>query len=101
MAALAAEADVKLAELRRQNEQLFDATSEAFNEGVAKTAARFPAVELRPKIEAAGLKARIVDCYNDNKGQTLNCAKVVAEFKRSLDDATMDYLRTQMPAFGT
>ena len=101
LATLSAEAEAKLAELRRQNEQLFDATSEAFNKGVADTAARFPSLDLRPKIEAAGLTAKIVDCYDNNKGQTLNCSKVVAEFKQSLDDVTMDYLRSQIPAFGT
>lgn len=101
LASLGVEAEAKLGELRRQNEQLFDATSEAFNKGVAETAARFPSLELRPKIEAAGLTARLVDCYANNKGLTLNCSKVVAEFKQSLDDVRMDYLQTQMPAFGT
>ena len=101
LTSLAAEAEAKLGELRLQNEQLFDATSEAFNKGVAETAARFPSLDLRPKIEAAGLKARLIDCYANNKGQTLNCSKIVAEFKQSLDEATMDYLRTQMPSFGT
>jgi len=101
LTSLGAEAEAKLNELRRQNEQLFDVTSEAFNKGVAETAGRFPSLDLRPKIEAAGLSARLVDCYASNKGQTLNCSKIVAEFKQSLDDVTMDYLRTQIPAFGS
>jgi len=99
LAGLAAEAEVKMAELRLKNEQLFDATSEAFNKGVSATAARFPDIGLRPQVEASGLKARLIDCYENNKGQTLNCAKIVGEFKKTLDDVTMDYLRTKMPAF--
>ena len=101
LTALAAEAEIKLVELRRHNEQLFDATSEAFNKGVVDTAARFPSLGLRPAIEASGLKARLIECYENNKGQTLNCSKVVTEFRQSLDQVTMDYLNNRMPAFAT
>merc|ERR1719259_564780 len=94
-------ADAKLAELRRQNEQLFDATSEAFNKGVADTAARFPALGLRPMVEASGLKAKLIECYESNKGQTLNCSKVVGEFRQSLDQVTMEYLSNRMPSFAS
>jgi len=101
LATLAAEADAKLSELRRQNEQLFDATSEAFNKGVADTAARFPALGLRPMVEASGLKAKLIECYESNKGQTLNCSKVVGEFRQSLDQVTMEYLSNRMPSFAS
>ena len=101
LAALAAEAEIKLSELRRQNKQLFDATSEAFSKGVADTAARFPALGLRPVVEASGLKARLIECYENNKGQTLNCSKVVGEFRQSLDQVTMDYLSARMPSFAS
>ncbi|XP_066472287.1 MICOS complex subunit MIC25 [Tiliqua scincoides] len=80
----------QLAQIEKKNNEIYKMTLEQYNEAI--TSAEDQIRKRNTKPICGNLQADILKCYNENKGQVLNCSELVKDYQRCVRLAQQELL---------
>ncbi|XP_056879116.1 coiled-coil-helix-coiled-coil-helix domain containing 3a isoform X1 [Takifugu flavidus] len=82
----------QVARLEERSAQFYKVTTENYHKAADQVNAKYKRYEIHPV--CADLQGRILTCYKENAGKTLNCSNIAALYLQCVNNAKQNKLRT-------